>query len=428
MSPLPIKQLAFHSGGAHSVRRPSLLGVHPLQQQQPGQQAHPSPAAFQGFRKRERFVTGGNGDELETPGASQGFKKRHRFIEQPGLGALPASTPYREPSLSDPDRSQGSSKRRGCQLIGTGSQPAHQQMTAGSPGQQLSLSASGGSQSSQGLSKRNTLVRSASGSQPEPGNPPAGLSRRPMSAPAQVVQKTSMRQHGSEPLHQASMASPAGRAADAKNSLPGDQGMLCKAGESKHAPAPATAEYAQQAGPLPTAYATHYSVMGCTPRKGQHPPDRNLHEHTTRPLNQASMQQAAPGPAAQHHSSSAAIFHGYSNDVPLQPAGPSALANQQHSGRKEAFQEAQHSSLKEAFWEAQHSSRKETLREAQHMQAPSIPGPCVPGSGRESAHSEAAGPDSDMDSDADVPAEDIALLSSSISPALGASRGESGSR
>ena len=404
MSPLPVRQLAFHSGGARPVRRPSLLGAHPLHRQQSGQQAHLSPAGFQGFRKRDRFVAGGNSNELETPDASQGFRKRHRFVERPDLGAPPA--PYREPSLSAPARSQGSSKHSGSQLSGRGSQAELEQMSAGPPAQQLPPSAPGASQGSQGFSKRNRFVRSASSSQPEPENPSAGLPRRPVSAPALAAQKTSMRPHSNEPLHHSSAASPEGRAAGTSSSLAGDQSMPCKAQRSAHAPAPAAAHDAQQAATLPTAYTKHCQVMGPVPEelKEQQSLDHSLPGHSMRPLHQASMQQAAPGPAFEHQSSSMAIFPGHSNDKPQQHAVPTTQAHQQHSSLKEAF------------------------REAQQMQPPGIPGPKVSGNGQDSAHSEAAGVDSDIDSDADMPAEDVTLLSKPISPAFNASRGESGSR
>ena len=406
VSPLPVKQLAFHSGGVRPVRRPSLLGAHPLHRRQSAQQAHPPPAAFQGFRKRGRFVTGDTGNELKTPDASQGFNKRHRDAEQPELGALPASTPCRKPSLSAPGRSQGSGRHRECQLSGTGSQREHKHMSAGSADQQLPLSAPGGSHGSQCFSKRNRFVRSASGSQSEPGNPPGGVSRRPASAPAQAAQKTSMRQDSSEPLHHSSEALPEGRAADAVVSLMGDQGMPCKAGQTAYAATSATAQHAQQAGLVPTAYPPHYPVMGPVPNelKERHAPDHSLPGHNVRPPHQASMQDAAPGPALQHHSSSTAMMPGQRNDVPQQHAVPTAQAHQQHNCYKKAY------------------------REAQQMQAPSLPGPGVPGSRQESVHSEAADIASDVDSDADVPAQDVTLLSKSISPALHASRGESGSR
>ena len=406
VSPLPIKQLAFQSGAVRPVRRPSLLGAHPLHRQQSGQQAHPSPAGFQGFRKRDRFVTGDTGSELETPHASQGFSKRHRFADQPELGALPASTPYREPSLSAPGRSQGSGKHRECRLSGTGGQLEHEQMSAGSADQQPSLSAPGRSQGSQGFSKRNRFVRSASGSQPEPGKPPGGLSRRPASAPAQAAPHTFMRQHGVEPLYHSDAAAPEGRAADAVIGIMGDQGIPSKAGQSAYAAPPTTAQHAQQAGPLPTVYATRYPVTCGVPNEliAQHHLDRSLARHEVRPTHQASMQQAAPGPERQRHSSSTAMMPEQSNNMPQQHAVLTTQAHQQHSSFKEAF------------------------REARQMQASSIPGPGVPGNGQESVHSEAAGIDSDMDSDADMPAQDVTLLSKSISPAFDASRGKRGSR
>ena len=380
-SPLPVKQLAFHSGGARPVRLPSLLGAHPLHRQQSGQQAHPSPAGFQGFRKRDRFVPGDTSNELKTPDASQGFNKRYRTAVQPDLEAPSASSPCRKPSLSAPGRSQASGKQRKCHLSGTGSQTQHGQLSAGSPDQQPPLSVPGRTRGSQGFSKRNRFVRSASGSQSEPENPPAGLSRRPASAPAQAAQKTSMDQDSGEPLHHSRVALPEGRAADAVVSLMGDQGMPCKAGQSAHAATQATAQHAQKAGPAPTAYATHYPVTGLTPNelKEQQPPDHSLPGHNVRPPHQASMQQAAPGPALQHHSSSRAITPGHGNSVPQQHAVPTTQAHQQHNCFKEAF------------------------REAQQMQAPSLPGPGVPGDRQESVHSEAAGFESDMDSDADTP-------------------------
>ena len=406
MSPLPVKQLAFHSGGARPVRRPSLLGAHPLHRQQSGKQAYPSPAGSQGFRKRDRFVTGGTGSELETPDASQSFNKRHRFAEQPDLGAPLSSTPCRKPSLSAPGRSQGSGKHRECQLSGTGSQPEHGQMSAGSAYQQPPLSAPAGSQGSQGFSKRNRFARSASGSPSEPENQPASLSRRPASAPAQAAQETSMGQDSGERLHHSRVALPKGRVADAVVSLMGDQGMPCKAGQSAHAATQATAQHVQQAGPAPTAYATHYPVAGPMPNelKEQQPPDHSLPGHDVRPPHQASTQQAAPGPALLYHSSSMAIFPGHGNNMPQQHAVPTTQAHQQHSSFKEAF------------------------REAGQMQAPSSPGPRAAGNRRETMHFEAADIDSDMDSDADIPAEDVTLLSKAISPAFNASRGISGSR
>ena len=406
MSPLPVKQLAFHSGGVRPVRRPSLLGAHPLYRQQSGQQAHPSPAGFQGFRKRDRFVTGDTSNKLKTPDAYQGFNKRHRTAEQPDLGAPSASTPCRKPSLSAPGRSQASSKQRECHLSGTGSQTKHGQLSAGSPDQQPPLSVPDWTRGSQGFSKRNRFVRSASGSQSEPEQQPAGLSCRPASAPAQAAQETSMGQDSGERLHHSRVASPKRRAEDAVVSLMGDQGMPCKAGQSAHAATQAIAQHVQQAGPAPTAYATHYPVAGPMPNelKEQQPPDHSLPGHNVRPPHQASTQQAAPGPALQHHSSSMAIFPGHGNKMPQQHAVPTTQAHQQHSSFKEAF------------------------REAGQMQAPSNPGPRAAGDRRESVHFEAADIDSDMDSDADMPAEDVTLLLKSISPAFKASRGISGSR
>lgn len=215
-----------------------------------------------------------------------------------------------------------------------------------------------------------------------------------------------MRQHSVEPLYHSDAAAPEGRAADAVIGIMGDQGIPSKAGQSAYAAPPTTAQHAQQAGPLPTVYATRYPVTCGVPNEliAQHHLDRSLARHEVRPTHQASMQQAAPGPERQRHSSSTAMMPEQSNNMPQQHAVPTTQAHQQHSSFKEAF------------------------REAQQMQASSIPGPGVPGNGQESVHSEAAGIDSDMDSDADMPAQDVTLLSKSISPAFDASRGKRGSR
>lgn len=57
LSPLPVRHLAFNSGGGRSERRPSLLGAHHLMRQTSGHQLPASPSSSQGFRKRNRFIT-----------------------------------------------------------------------------------------------------------------------------------------------------------------------------------------------------------------------------------------------------------------------------------------------------------------------------------------------------------------------------------